>query len=238
MVAHLNDEQLAALIEQDRIDILVDLTGHTANHRLLTFARKPAPIQVTWLGYPNTTGMAMMDYRLSDAWADPPGAADERCTESIVRLSGGFLCYRPFHDSPMVGELPSTHAGHITFGCFNNSSKITPEVIELWSDILKEQPEARLLLKSRQLASLSLQTRYREQFAHHGIDPQRIDMLSRTKSTNDHLALYNGVDIALDPFPYNGTTTTCEALWMGVPVVVLEGDRHAGRVGETSSVDI
>lgn len=230
-VAHLNDDQLAALIAQDRIDILVDLAGHTGNNRLLAFARKPAPIQVTWLGYPNTTGMTMMDYRLTDTWADPPGEADERCTETLVRLPGGFLCYQPIQDSPDVAELPCDHAGHITFGCFNNSAKITPEVIALWSAILNDLPDARLLLKSRQLASPGLQERYREQFARHGVDPQRIDMLSRTKSTNDHLALYHRVDIALDPFPYNGTTTTCEALWMGVPVVALEGDRHAGRVG-------
>lgn len=230
-VRHLSDAQLDAMIREDRIDILVDLAGHTGDHRLLTFARKPAPVQVTWLGYPNTTGMDMMDFRLTDAWADPPGASDALHSEALIRLPRGFLCYQPFLDSPPVSDLPARHAGHITFGCFNNSAKVNPQVINVWSDLLLELPDARLRLKSAQLRNPVLQEAYRAQFARCGVDPGRIEMLGFIESTTGHLALYQGIDIALDPFPYNGTTTTCEALWMGVPVVVLEGNRHAGRVG-------
>ncbi len=227
----MKDDRLSALIRDDGIDILVDLAGHTSGNRLGVFGRKPAPIQVTWLGYPNTTGLREMDYRLTDEWADPPGASDDLYTETLVRMPRGFLCYRPLDDSPEVSLPPAAGSGHITFGCFNNSAKINTAVLDIWGWILRDMPNARLLLKSRQLNGPALRERYLHEFTNRGIDPNRIDMLGRINSTVDHLALYGGVDIALDTFPYNGTTTTCEALWMGVPVIALAGDRHAGRVG-------
>ena len=226
-----SDQQVTENIRQDGIDILVDLAGHTFGHRLLVFARKPAPVQVTWLGYPNTTGMMAMDYRLTDAWADPLDDGDARYTETLVRLSRGFLCYHPLPDSPPVSDLPSRAAGYITFGCFNNSAKITAPVLDAWSEILKAVPASRLLLKSRQLRDPPLRRRFEVEFQNRGVDPERVEMAGRIESKYGHLDLYGRVDIGLDPFPYNGTTTTCEALWMGVPVVVLAGDRHAGRVG-------
>jgi predicted O-linked N-acetylglucosamine transferase (SPINDLY family) len=209
----------------------VDLAGHTRGNRLPLFALKPAPVQVTWLGYPNTTGLREMDYRLTDAWADPPGVSDELHTESLVRLPHGFLCYKPLDDAPDVAAVPAIANGHVTFGCFNNSAKVNEKVLDAWCGILNDLPESRLLLKSRQLHGQGLHERFRDAFARRGVDPDRVEMLGRVNSTIEHLALYGRVDIALDTFPYNGTTTTCEALWMGVPVVALAGDRHAGRVG-------
>lgn len=227
----LDDHKMAEFVRRDGIDILVDLAGHTRGNRLSVFGRKPAPVQVTWLGYPNTTGLREMDYRLTDEWADPPGTSDEWYTETLIRLPNGFLCYKSLDDCPDVNAPPAIRNGHITFGCFNNSAKVNGKVLDVWSGILTDLPDARLLLKSRQLHGPGLQQRFREEFVRRGVDPNRIEMLGRVNSTFDHLALYGRVDIALDTFPYNGTTTTCEALWMGVPVIALAGDRHAGRVG-------
>jgi predicted O-linked N-acetylglucosamine transferase (SPINDLY family) len=172
-----------------------------------------------------------MDYRLTDAWADPPGVSDELHTENLVRLPHGFLCYKPLDDAPEVGAVPAIANGYVTFGCFNNSAKVNEKVLDAWCGILNDLPNSRLLLKSRQLHGPGLHERFRDAFARRGVDPDRVEMLGRVNSTIEHLALYGRVDIALDTFPYNGTTTTCEALWMGVPVVALAGDRHAGRVG-------
>ena len=227
----LDDNKLAELVRRDGIDILVDLAGHTSGNRLRVFGMKPAPIQVTWLGYPNTTGLREMDYRLTDEWADPSGPSDELHTETLIRLPNGFLCYKPVEDCPDVGELPATQNGYVTFGCFNNSAKINDKVLDVWSRVLTELPDARMLLKSRQLHGPGLQQRFRDEFVRRGVNADRVEMLGRVDGTYEHLALYGRVDIALDTFPYNGTTTTCEALWMGVPVITLAGDRHAGRVG-------
>lgn len=230
-ISYTSDEEVAQQVVEDGIDILVDLAGHTANNRLLAFAGKPAPVQVTWLGYPNTTGMTAIDYRLTDEQADPVQAGNDFYTESLVRLPQGFLCYRPLHDCPDVNPLPMKESGNIVFGCFNNSAKVNPDVIGLWSRILREIPGSRLLLKSYQLTDPAVRDGYLAAFAHAGVEQERIEVRGRIASTIEHLALYHQVDVALDPFPYNGTTTTCEALWMGVPVVVLAGNSHAGRVG-------
>jgi predicted O-linked N-acetylglucosamine transferase (SPINDLY family) len=230
-IAQLTDEALAEQVHQDGIDILVDLSGHTAGNRLQMFARKPAPVQVTWLGYPNTTGMPVIDYRLTDDIADPPGRADQYSIESLVRLPNGFLCYEPPEVAPDVAGLPVREAGRITFGSFNILPKMNASVIALWSQILNQVSGSCLLLKCRQLVDEPTRRVYLDLFARHKISADRIKMLRQTPSTHEHLALYNKVDIALDPFPYNGTTTTCEALWMGVPVVTLEGGRHSARVG-------
>ena len=227
----MSDDRVAEQIYQDRIDILVDLTGHTANNRLQVFARKPAPVQMTWLGYPDTTGMPVMDYRLTDDIADPEGESEKYHTETLVRMTNGFLCYAPPDGAPDISSLPAFQADRITFGSFNNLPKVNEKVVEVWSKILNRVPDSTLMLKSKQFADESTKRRYTNLFLQNQIPPDRIAMLSRTESVADHLALYNRIDIGLDPFPYNGTTTTCEALWMGVPVVTLRGDRHSARVG-------
>ena len=232
-VPTLDDAELAARIREDRIDILVDLAGHTRDNRLGVFQRKPAPIQVTWIGYPNTTGLETIDYRITDAVADPPGEADALHTERLVRLQRGFLCYRPPEDTPDVPPRPCARpdARGIAFGSFNNLSKLGPGVVDAWSTILARTPGSRLVLKASGLGSDAARQRVLERFASRGIDPARIQTMPATPTRNAHLDLYRHVDIGLDTFPYNGTTTTCEALWMGVPVVAFAGDRHAARVG-------
>ncbi len=227
-VHQLGMEETAEQVRRDGIDILVDLAGHTMSNRLLVFARKPAPVQVTWLGYPNTSGLEAMDYRLTDAWADPQNDGDQYYTENLVRLDGGFLCYRPSDAAPQLKPLAA--AGSVTFGSCNNLAKVTPQVIAVWAAILKQVTAARLLLKSKPLADEDSRRRVEGLFAGHGIAAERLEMMGWVDAAS-HLAIYERIDIALDPFPYGGTTTTCEALWMGVPVVTLAGDRHSGRVG-------
>jgi predicted O-linked N-acetylglucosamine transferase (SPINDLY family) len=226
----LSDPQAADLIRRDQVDILVDLAGHTARNRLLVFARKPAPVQVTYLGYPDTTGLNTIDYRLTDAWADPPGQTERFHTEELVRLPRGAWCYRPPEDAPAVEDLPAWSAGSITFGCFNNFAKVTPRMIGAWADILRDVPGARIILKSPVLMESSTRRLALERFRAHGIEGARVGLFGPVEP-EQHLAFYNWIDIALDTFPYHGTTTTCEALWMGVPVVVLAGATHASRVG-------
>lgn len=230
-LAGLDDEAAAAAIRQDRVDILVDMAGHTGSNRLLVFARKPAPIQVTWLGYPDTTGMTAIDYRFTDAIADPPGVADTYASERLVRLDGGFLAFRPVIDLPLAPTPPSAGNGYVTFGSFNNLTKTPAEVVRVWSEILKQAPGSRLILKSRALGDPPTKQRYAQMFAAHGVAPDRVDLLTRIDPVENHLRAYDRIDIGLDPFPYNGTTTTCEALWMGVPVITWLGAHHVARVG-------
>lgn len=225
-----SDEEVAEVIRKDEIDIVVDLAGHTAGSRLRAFAYKPAPVQVTYLGYPNTTGLSVMDYRITDAWADPPGQ-EAFYTETLIRLPHGFLCYTPPSDAPAITPPPVLQSGCVTFGSFNALLKVTPEGVSLWSELLRALPGSRLVLKNRSLRDSATRQRYLSLFEKCGVDSSRLELLEILPTAVDHLALYNRIDIALDTFPYNGTTTTCEAMWMGVPVVTLEGDRHAGRVG-------
>jgi len=222
---------VAERIREDEVDILVDLTGHTGENRLLVFARKPAPVQVTYLGYPNTTGLPTIDYRLTDAWADPPGQTECFHTEELVRLPDGFLCYQPLQESPDVTVLPAKAAGRISFASFNNASKVGAEVIALWSKILHAVPGARLIMKAAQLSDLGVRGHFESLFEQQRISPAQIELRGSVLASTEHLAMYQEVDIALDPFPYNGTTTSCEALWMGVPVITLAGRTHAARVG-------
>lgn len=228
--ARLSDAALEALIRDRRIDVLVDLSGHSRDNRLTMFARRPAPVQVTWLGYPATTGLTAIDYRITDALADPPGAADGHCTETLLRLDGPFLCYDPGRRLPEVTPPPSSGGGPVTFGSFNGVAKLTPRVIAAWSRILAAVPDSRLLLKSRALDDADTRRRLLGLFAAEGIAAERIDLRPPTATTTEHLASYAAIDIALDPFPYNGTTTTCEALAMGVPVVAMAGPDHRSRV--------
>jgi predicted O-linked N-acetylglucosamine transferase (SPINDLY family) len=185
---------------------------------------------MTWLGYPNTTGLRTIDYRITDGVADPAGE-DAHYSEALLRLDGCFLSYQPVTDAPEVAPLPALKNGHVTFGSFNNFSKINPSVLQLWAEVLKQVPGSRLLLKCPALTDATVQARVSATLQILGIGAERVDLLGHTRTRQEHLALYARVDIALDTFPYNGTTTTCEALWMGVPVLSLVGQRHAGRVG-------
>lgn len=230
-ITGLSDEQAARRIRADGIDILVDLAGHTAGGRLGVFALKPAPVQVTWLGYPDTTGLDAMDWRLSDARADPPGESDRYCTEKLFRLERGFLCYAPPEDAPPVVVPPGPARGHVTFGSFNNLAKVGPETRALWARIVAAVPGSRMLVKAPGLGNAGAQRDFLDDFAARGVDASRVTLLGLEPTPQGHLARYSTVDIALDTFPYHGTTTTCEALWMGLPVVTLAGRSHVSRVG-------
>ena len=228
----LDDEAAAELIRRDRIDILIDLAGHTATARPLVLGRKPAPVQLHWIGYPNTTGLDSVDYRITDEWADPEAEAGCYSVERLWRLPASFLCYSPPESAPEPVDPPCLQRGYVTFGSFNVRAKLSDECIAIWCEVLRAQPDARLVVKSYLGAG---DDEAREDLQHvftsRGIASERIIVLEKRESTADHLSAYGEVDIALDTFPYNGTTTTCEALWMGVPVVTLSGDRHAARVG-------
>jgi len=230
-IVGLSDESVAEMIAADHIDILVDLSGHTSGHRLGVIALKPAPVQVSWIGHPNTTGLLQMDYYLTDSWCDPPGLTDHLYSERLYRLPRIFSCYRPFDDSPDVGPVPSVESGVITFGCFNNLKKINAELISWWSRILKGVSGSVMLIKGPNLDDPDIKQELLGCFAEAGISANRIVLRGVTKTRREHMALYGQVDVALDTFPYHGTTTTCEALWMGVPVVTLAGNTHVSRVG-------
>jgi len=226
----LSNDELAARIRADGIDILVDLAGHTRGNRLGAFARRAAPVQVSYLGYPATTGLATMDVRVTDPWADPPGMTEAFHTETLARLEHGFLCYRPPDDAPEVQPPPALAAGQVTFGSFNNLAKVNDALLDRWAEILEAVPGARLRLKAKALGDDAARARLIALFDRRGIPAERLDLLAWVTDASP-LAAYHGVDIALDTFPYHGTTTTMEALWMGVPVVTLAGAWHASRVG-------
>jgi len=230
-ICRMSDNAATDLILKDRIDILIDLAGHTANNRLMVFAQKPAPVQATYLGYPDTTGLISMDYRIVDFFTDPPGTTEHIHTEELSRMPHGFLCYSPPGNTPEPCPVPALESGHITFGCFNKRSKITDEAINTWSAILSSVPDSRLFLKFKNFLCHEEKSIIIELFSKNNISPGRIDILKPIKSLPEHIGMYSIIDIALDTFPYNGTTTTCEALWMGVPVITLTGRTHASRVG-------
>jgi protein O-GlcNAc transferase len=224
----LSDEALAARVREDAVDILVDLSGHTPGNRLLAFARRAAPIQITWNGYPNTTGMESMDYRITDAYCDPPGTTEHLHSEILVCLPHIYMTWRPPDDAPAPGPLPVLTAGAVTFGSFNGCYKITPEVVAVWARILGRVPGSRLVLLT--VTGDVAEERLRALFAAQGIAGKRLQIQPRV-THDEFLAAHRQVDIALDAFPYHGTTTTCFSLWMGVPVVALAGTAHASRVG-------
>ena len=228
-IIKLTDKEVADLVENDEIDILVDLAGHTGNSRIFVLAYKPAPIQVTWLGYPDTTGMSQVDYRITDSIADPPGS-EKFYAEKSYNLPDGFLCYGPDEVMPPVVPLSAIKKGYITFGAFNESNKINPVIIDLWSRILKATPNSKLLLKFKAGRDDEFRQACLQQFEKAGISGERITICGWV-SLQKHLKLYNHVDISLDTYPYNGTTTTCESLLMGVPVISLVGEHHMSRVG-------
>ena len=228
-ITDLDDASAYDLIVRDGVTLLVDLAGHTAWNRLPLMALRPAPIQLTWIGYPHSTGLTQIDYRITDTVADPPGLSESLHTEHVVRLPACFLCYTPPADAPQPAIFsPIQQSGVITFGCFNNLAKITPTLLDCWRSLLDQVPQSRLLIKGEALDDPAAQAELLKRF---GLPENRVLACGWTPDRISHLALYNQVDIALDTWPYNGTTTTCEALWMGVPVVTLTGTHHASRVG-------
>ncbi|MEG3638620.1 O-linked N-acetylglucosamine transferase family protein [Magnetococcus sp. PR-3] len=226
----LNDAQAAEQIQQDGIDILIDLNGHTGGNRLPLFALKPAPVQISWLGYADTTGLDAVDYRLTDLISDPEGEG-RYMSEKPIHMEKGFHCYRPLSTAPAVNPQPRSTGQGIRLGSFNTLAKMGDEILKLWAEILKHLPDATLTLKNGGFGIADVVTDYRHRFTQLGVDPNRITFLGITESFEEHLELYNQLDIALDTYPYHGTTTTCEALWMGVPVVTMQGNHHVNRVG-------
>ena len=225
---HLSDDQLTQQIQADGIDILVDLSSHTAYNRLPVFARKPAPVQVTYIGYGGTTGLDAMDYRITDQWLDPVGVTDQWHSETLVRLPSGGAAFQAAPQAPDVGTLPALGGNGITLACLNNPRKIRQPVVALWSRILASRLDARLMLGS--VSDDAVKTNLLGWFAEGGIDPARISF-QPWMPLNDYLALHQQIDLALDPFPYNGGTTSFHSLWMGVPLVTLVGSRTMSRVG-------
>jgi predicted O-linked N-acetylglucosamine transferase (SPINDLY family) len=226
-VASWSDDRLAEQIRADRIDILFDLAGHTAKNRLLAFARRPAPIQITWAGYVGTTGLAAMDYILADRHEIPP-EAEAHYREKVLRMPDGYICYDPPAYAPAVTDLPALRRGYVTFGSFNNPAKLSTPILELWAKVLQRLPTARLLLKYKGMDNPALGERVRAILAGQGVEAERLELQGDSPHA-DLLAQYNTVDIALDTFPYNGGLTTCEALWMGAPVITLPGETFASR---------
>jgi len=225
-----SDRQLALKIAEQQIDVLIDLNGHSSGNRLGVFAshEAPAPVQASWLGYPSTTGLRCIAHRISDRIADPVGLNDEFFSENIVRLPNGFLCFKPLASSPDIN--PFDNEDGLRFGSFSNLAKISGTTLDCWAAAMNAVPDSTLYLKRQQLVNRSAMRHIAKQLAARGVSPRRLIFKAAKPTIEDHLAEYNKVDIALDTSPYNGTTTTLEALWMGVPVISLTGDTHASRI--------
>ena len=224
---HMPHNAIDPLIRSRNIDVLIELSGHAGEPRLLALIEKPAPVLITAIGYPNTTGVPAIDWRLVDAITDPPGS-EGLCTERLLRIDPCFLCYTAPTQAPEP-ELPEA-SQPITFGSFNNATKIGLRSVELWARVLQAVPGSRLLMKAQSLTDTTGRQVIMDRFAAAGITADRLELVAYTKTRDEHLRLYNRVHVALDTVPYNGTTTTCEALWMGVPVLTTLGNRHAARV--------
>jgi protein O-GlcNAc transferase len=228
-ITNLNDQQAAQLIREDKIDILVDLALHTGGNRLLIFAQKPAPVQVTWLGYPGSTGLETIDYRFSDPYLDPPETDLDVYSEQTLRLPQTYWCYQPGGAAPETAPLPALEAGYITFGCLNNFAKVSPAAMDLWTQILHRIPQARLIVHSKPGSHLD---GVRECFSHAGITSDRLEFIGELP-WEQYMQTFGRIDISLDPFPYNGGITTCDSLYMGVPLVSLSGQTAVGRAGRS-----
>jgi len=226
----ISNEHVAKQIENDRIDILVDLAGHSSSNRLMVFAQKPAPIQVTYLGYPNTTGIPTIDYRITDSTTDPK-KNEHLYTEKLIYIDPCFLCYSPQEDVPLSHLKASCQ--NIIFGSFNNIGKLNDDVVQVWSKILKNLPGSIIMLKSAGFTDKDTQHLWRKKFNNLGINDHQVLFSGYIPDIKKHLSVCHNVDIALDTFPYNGTTTTFETLWLGIPVITLSGNSHVSRVGHS-----
>jgi len=227
-ISNLSDDEAEKLVRGDSVDLLVDCAGHTFGNRLALMARKPAPVQITFLGYPGTTGLSAIDYRLTDAIADPEGE-EHFYAETLVRIQGGFSCWKPPAIAPEISPLPAAARGAVTFGSLHTLARLNPVTIALWSEVIKAVPGSQLLIFRTTLTPIARE-RLSWLFAENGVDTKRIIMTSAVPPKGGHLAVYDAIDIALDTFPWSGHTTACEALYMGVPMVTLAGNRHAGRM--------
>jgi len=232
-IVGVNDDKLAQFIQEDQIDILIELAGHTAQNRMMTLAYKPAPVQASFLGYPFTTGGSVVDWKITDPYADPEGMTEKFYSERLLRLPKTAWCYRPAPMTPGVGPLPATFqpSNPFTFGSFNSYAKVSPVVVDMWARILLAMPAARLFLKANGLSNATTQEHIFGMFEARGVPRNRLILMGKEPTTVSHLARYSQVDLALDTYPYDGTTTTCESMWMGVPVVSLAGNHHISRVG-------
>lgn len=237
--ASFSDEALIKRIRQDQIDILVDLSGHTHHNRVLVLSQKPAPIQVFHtIAYSNTTGLTAIDYRITDHYVDPKNT-DLLSSEVLIRMPVSYYCYRPHEGSPSVNSLPAIKNGYITFGSFNSPAKLNNFILSLWAKLLHTFPHAKLSIMSQAFVDLSVRQFFQNRLARLGIDSKQV-IISYAPSTEETLAAYHQIDIGLDSYPFNGATTTCQALWMGVPVVTLVGHTPASRAGLSilSAVDL
>ncbi len=233
-VLALGDDALAALVQRDQIDVLVDLTMHMASGRLAMFAQKPAPVQLSWLAYPGTTGVSAIDYRITDRFLDPPGQKAAVYSEESLRLPDTFWCYDPRTKTPEPGNLPAEERGVLTFGCLNAFLKLNDAVVELWARVLRAVPESRLVLL---VPAGEARSKLLAKFARHDVEGERIVMVGR-RPRLEYLGSYREIDVCLDTFPYNGHTTSLDALWMGVPVVTLVGDTVVGRAGLCQAMNL
>jgi predicted O-linked N-acetylglucosamine transferase (SPINDLY family) len=229
-VAGLTDDAACQAIRDDGIDVLIDLSGHTSGNRLGIFAQRPVAIQATYCGYPGTTGMAQIDYRITDAWCDPPGTTEHLHSERLIRLEEGFICYRPPEYAPEVGAAPVLRNGYVTFGCLAGRQKVSDEMLRLWAQVLRAVPDSVLVLKWKGSIERRAQEHVFGVFAEMGVDAERICLLGHSQRP-EHILVHNEIDILLDTYPYHGTIGTLEALWMGVPVITLAGRTHVSRVG-------
>lgn len=226
----IDEKKVASMVRDDKVDILVELTGHTANNKLGMMACRPAPVQVTWIGYPNTTGLPTIDYRITDGLADPSDTKQKH-VEELVRLPNSFLCYTPSPEAGPVSPAPALSNGFVTFGSFNNLAKITPKVLQVWARILCAVPNSRLIVKCKPFCCESVRQQFLSSLEKLGLESLRVDLLPLILLNHDHMQAYSLMDISLDTFPYAGTTTTCESLYMGVPCVTMGGLVHAHNVG-------
>jgi predicted O-linked N-acetylglucosamine transferase (SPINDLY family) len=225
-----DDHETSVAVAADGVDILFDLAGHTGDARLDLFALRPAPVQASWLGWPATTGLAAIDFKLSDALLTPADTT-EPFTETPLNLAGPALCFQPPSFAPEVAPLPALANGHITFGSFNRIAKASPRTLALWAEVLTAMPSAQLYLKDNAFRCPVATAHYSDRLTAAGITPDRVTLNPSTTAKDEHLTHYGQVDIALDSVPYNGVTTTCEALWMGVPTVSLVGESSLSRYG-------
>jgi protein O-GlcNAc transferase len=230
-VARLTNERVAQIVREDRIDILVDLSMHMGQNRLLLFARKPAPVQVTWLAYPGTTGLEAIDYRITDPYLDPVGKHDDWYAEKSIRLADSFWCYNPLTAEPPVNDLPALKNGYVTFGCLNNFCKIHEGLLKTWKRVLDAVPTSRLLLL---VPAGSTRQRVLDQL---GVDPKRIEFVPFQRRV-EYLKTYHRIDLGLDTFPVNGHTTSLDSLWMGVPVVSQFGESALSRAGLSQTTNL